>query len=56
MIQTNLIRRSFLIEKVKSTVPCSYVMEDLNREELAGMFYEIDFKRQIKQSLESKRR
>ena len=34
----NCSEEVFVIKKVKNTVP--YVIEDLNREEIVGMFYE----------------
>ena len=30
----------FVIKKVKNTVPCTYVINDLNGEEIIGTFYE----------------
>ena len=41
----------FVIKNVGSTVPWTYVIEDLNGEETVGMFYEKNCKRQVKQSL-----
>ena len=36
-----------VIKKNKNTVPCTYVINDLKCEEVAGMFYEKEFKKQI---------
>ena len=30
----------FIVKKVKNTVPCTYVIRDLNDEEIVGSFYE----------------
>ena len=38
---------------MKNTVPWTYVINDLNGEEIVGTFYEKDCKEQIKKSLES---
>ena len=35
-----MVRRSFVIKKVKNTVPWTYVINDLNGEEIIGTFYE----------------
>ena len=35
-----MVRRSFVIKKVKNTVPWTYVIHDLNNEEIIGTFYE----------------
>ena len=37
---------------MKNTVPWTYVINDLNGEEIVGTFYEKDCKKQIKKSLE----
>ena len=36
----NWIEQVFVIEKVKNTVPWTYVINDLNGEEIIGTFYE----------------
>ena len=36
----NLSQEVFVIKKVKNTLPCTYVINDLNREEIARAFYE----------------
>ena len=43
----------FLIKKVKNTVPLTYVISDLNGEEIG--FYEKKLQNQIKRSLELKK-
>ena len=47
----------FVIKKVKNTVPWTYVINDLNGEEIIGTFYEKESqrKRKIKKNLESKK-
>ena len=35
----------FVIKKVKNTVPWTYVISDLNRQEIAGTFYEKELQR-----------
>ena len=35
-----MVGRSFVIKKVKNTVPWTYVIHDLNGEEILGTFYE----------------
>ena len=35
-----MVRRSFIIIKIKNTVPWTYVINDLNGEEIIGIFYE----------------
>ena len=46
----------FVIKKVKNTVPWTYVIDDLNGEEIIGFFFEKELqtnkKRQIKNNLE----
>ena len=34
-----MVRRNFVIKKVKNTVPWTYVINDLNGEEIVGTFY-----------------
>ena len=36
----NWLEEVFLISKIKNTVPWTYVINDLNGEEIIGMFYE----------------
>ena len=35
----------FVISKIKNTVPWTYVISDLNGEEITGSFYEIELQR-----------
>ena len=35
----------FVIKKVKNTVPCTYVINDLNGEEIIGTFYEKELQK-----------
>ena len=44
-----------MIKKVKSTLLWTYVINDLNREEFFGSFYEKELKKQIKKNLELKK-
>ena len=37
---TNWSEEDFVIKKVKNTMPWTYVISDLNGEEIAGTFYE----------------
>ena len=43
----------FMIKKVKNTVPWTYVLKDLNGEEIAGTFFEKELQK-ANQSLELK--
>ena len=45
----------FVISKIKNTVPWTYVINDLNSEEIIGTFYEKNCKRLIKKNLGQKR-
>ena len=36
----NWLDKIFVIKKIKNTVPWTYVVNDLNREEIIGTFYE----------------
>ena len=42
----------FIISKNRNTVPWTYVINDLNGEEIIGTFYKKNFKRLIKKNLE----
>ena len=44
----------FVIEKVRNTVPWTFVINDLNGEEIAGTFYRKELQKQIKKSLKLK--
>ena len=35
----------FVVIKIKNTVPCTYVINDLNGEEITGTFYEKEFQK-----------
>ena len=41
----------FVIKKVKNTVPWTYIINDLNSDEIIGKFYEKGLKKQIKMNL-----
>ena len=46
----------FVIKKIKNTVPWTYIINDLNGEEIIGIFYEKEYcKRLIKKYLELKK-
>ena len=36
----NLSEKIFMVKKVKNTVPWTYIISELNREEIVGTFYE----------------
>ena len=42
----------FVVSKIKNTVPWTYVISDLNDEEITGSFYEKNCKKQIKKNSE----
>ena len=42
----------FISSKIKNTVPWTYVISDLNGEEIKGSFFEKEFQRLIKKNLE----
>ena len=48
----NCSEEGFVIKKVKNTVPWTYIINDLNDEEIIGTFYEKEFQKQIKKNLE----
>ena len=45
----------FVVSKIKNTVPWTYVIKDLNGEEIIGTFYEKNYRRLIKKNLGSKK-
>ena len=45
----------FVVKKVKNTVPWTYVINDLDGEEIMGTFYEKNCKRRVKKNLELKK-
>ena len=40
-----MVRRSFIISKIKNKVPWTYVINDLNGEEIIGSFYERELQK-----------
>ena len=40
-----MVRRSFVVSKIKDTVPWRYVISDLNGELIAGTFYEKELRK-----------
>ena len=48
----NWSEKVFVISKIKNTVPWTYVINDLNDEEIIGTFYEKKCRRLIKNNLE----
>ena len=40
-----MVRRSFVIKNVKTTVPWTYDINDLNGEEIIGSFYEKELQK-----------
>ena len=40
-----MVRRSFVVRKIKDTVPWRYVISDLNGELIAGTFYEKELRK-----------
>ena len=40
-----MVRKSFLIKKIKNAVPWAYVINDLNGEEIIGTFYEKELQK-----------
>ena len=42
----------FVVSKIKNTVPWTYVINDLNGEEITGSFYEKELQKLIKKNLE----
>ena len=51
----NWSKEVFVIKKVRNTVPWTYVIGDFIGEEIVGIFYEKEWKTQIKKSLELKK-
>ena len=41
----NLSEKIFLIKEIKNTVPWTYVLNDLNNEEITGTFYEKELQK-----------
>ena len=40
-----MVRRSFVVSKIKNTVPRTYVISGLNDEEITGTFYEKELQK-----------
>ena len=40
-----MVRRSFVVSKIKNTVPWTYVISGLNDEEITGTFYEKELQK-----------
>ena len=40
-----LVKRNFVISKIKNTVPWTYVINDLKGEEITGSFYEKEWQK-----------
>ena len=47
----NWAEEVFVVSKIKNPVPWTYVINDLNGEEIVGKFYEKNYKRLIKNNL-----
>ena len=47
----NWAEEVFVVSKIKNAVPWTYVINDLNGEEIVGKFYEKNYKRLIKNNL-----
>ena len=43
---------AFVVSKIKNSIPWTYVINDLNGEEIIGKFYEKNYKRLIKKNLQ----
>ena len=43
-----MVRRSFVINKIKDTVSWTYAISDLNGEEITGSFYEKELQKLVK--------
>ena len=50
-----MVWRSFVITKVKNTVPWTYVINDLNGEEIVGTFYEKELQKTNQQEFRVKK-
>ena len=42
----------FVVNKIKKTIPWTYVTSELNGEEITGRFYEEELQKQIQKNLE----
>ena len=52
---TNWSEEIFVINKVKNSVPWTYVVSDFKRKNIFEMIYEREFQKKIKKSLELKK-
>ena len=48
----NWSEQFFVVNKIKNTVPWTYVINDLNGEEIAGSFYKKELQKLVKKNLE----
>ena len=51
MLCSRSVWGSFLIKKIKDTVPWTYVISDVKGEEIVGKFYKKELQKQIKKNL-----
>ena len=51
----NWIEETFIIKQIKNTVPWTYLISDLNGEEVVGSFYEKELQKPTKKNLELKK-
>ena len=49
------VKKSFIVKKIKNTVPWTYVISDLNGEEIVGSFYEKELQNTNQKNLELKK-
>ena len=52
----NWFEEVFVISKIKYTVPWTYVVNDLNGEEIIGSFYEKELQKTNQQELQNRKR
>ena len=46
-----MVRRSFVVSKIKNTVPWRYVINDLHGEEITGRFYKKEWQKTSQEKL-----
>ena len=51
----NWSKEVFVISKIKNTVPCTYVANDLNSEEITGTFYKKELKKTNKKEFRTEK-
>ena len=51
----NWSKEVFVISKIKNTVPCTYVVNDLNSEEITGTFYKKELKKTNKKEFRTEK-